>query len=1150
MHISSSPSLGPAVLVESPKSPPRGYLFTRSGSISPERRGYPHRGGSPANTAIQPASRPDSPRVGGQGPNTKRGNSQDPHSKSNIGTRKPPPPPVNRADKPKIPAKPSAPLQVPHSVPQKTTPTREVSNPRISPFSTPPSSEGSPSPERHSRTRGLESLEPRLSELSMKDKQQLDNVNDSRPSPAPSLLKDPRLLGFSSSAQALHREVKDPRAMGLSAAIADSQSSSTNGRRISPQRSVSHVHPERSDSLRDPRNFGFPGDGPSSFRESRDNTRKTPLIPAVERKTESSASRAYRDPRTMGFSNGSRQDTAPDAEKGPGLPPRRLDAIAPPRPPETSKHSQSKLRADIVPPRPVDRSSKPTANKIGGTPQTTVSSATYFPPPPKRGTLPAEQSPRASIEVRRGSRQESVAAEREADDSDDVEEAIGDATTARTNYPDITQSNRRPPFFTSGVEEILTRYDTRVFDVCGQHVCTSGYVSRAWDLTNGDNVMTLGHGETVKVLTVIFKPAANLEDEGSRIWIGNNIGDLHEIDIMTQSIIATSSVHNRREIQKMLRHKKDIWSLDDDGKLFVWPADESGVPNMRYSPHSHKVQKGYSFAIVVGDNLWLATGKELRVYRPGSDIGFQVAQKPLLQSGTGDITSGTLGGFGSEKVFFGHTDGRVTIYNTKNQSCIANVKASDYKINAMALVGDLLWAAYKTGKIYVYDTSVSPWKVKKDWKAHDGPVVSMMLDTSGIWTINRLQILSLGQDNCIRCWDAMLEDDWVESEMQQRDVDYCRFREIRASVLTWNVGASSPYDIRNDFLADAIHVEDPPEILVFGFQELIDLEDKAVTAKNILGLGKKKDASKAEHISRVYREWRDYLGKCIHRYMDTSVSYTEVHTSSLIGLFLCVFVRQDEKRNIRGVSAADVKCGMKGHYGNKGALILRFVYDDSSVCFVNCHLAAGQSQTSHRNNDVATILEAEALPSEPNLDVRASTFSGGGDGTQILDHEICVLNGDLNYRIDSMPRNTVVDLVKRNELSKLLERDQIMVCRRRVWGFRLGSFVEAPITFAPTYKYDVGTDNYDTSEKKRAPAWCDRLLYRGPGRIKQLEYRRHEVRVSDHRPVSGTFKIRIKRIDQSKRATILEDCVASFATRKAKMAADARYSHPWMTQSC
>ena len=67
--------------------------------------------------------------------------------------------------------------------------------------------------------------------------------------------------------------------------------------------------------------------------------------------------------------------------------------------------------------------------------------------------------------------------------------------------------------------------------------------------------------------------------------------------------------------------------------------------------------------------------------------------------------------------------------------------------------------------------------------------------------------------------------------MQSMDVEYCVFREIRASVFTWNVGAATPGMVRNnDFLADAIHVENPPEVLVFGLQEVVDLEDRALTA--------------------------------------------------------------------------------------------------------------------------------------------------------------------------------------------------------------------------------------------------------------------------------------------------------------------------------
>lgn len=158
----------------------------------------------------------------------------------------------------------------------------------------------------------------------------------------------------------------------------------------------------------------------------------------------------------------------------------------------------------------------------------------------------------------------------------------------------------------------------------------------------------------------------------------------------------------------------------------------------------------------------------------------------------------------------------------------------------------------------------------------------------------------------------------------------------------------------------------------------------------------------------------------------------------------------------------------------------------------------------------------------------------------VLDNEICILNGDLNYRIDTMGRDTVVKAVNANNFTKLLERDQLLVSRRRNPGFRVRAFREAPITFAPTYKYDVGSDRYDTSEKRRAPAWCDRILFRGPGKIKQMDYRRHELRISDHRPVSGLFKIRVKTVFADKREHCLRESNVRFAKVKEKLAGEAK----------
>ena len=159
----------------------------------------------------------------------------------------------------------------------------------------------------------------------------------------------------------------------------------------------------------------------------------------------------------------------------------------------------------------------------------------------------------------------------------------------------------------------------------------------------------------------------------------------------------------------------------------------------------------------------------------------------------------------------------------------------------------------------------------------------------------------------------------------------------------------------------------------------------------------------------------------------------------------------------------------------------------------------------------------------------------------ILDNEICILNGDLNYRIDTMGRDTVVKAVNANNFSRLLERDQLLVSRRRNPGFRARAFKELPIAFPPTYKYDVGSDRYDTSEKRRAPAWCDRILYRGAGKIKQLDYRRHELRISDHRPVSGLFKMRIKTISAERRAEAWSESGLRFEKAKERLAKEAKY---------
>lgn len=338
---------------------------------------------------------------------------------------------------------------------------------------------------------------------------------------------------------------------------------------------------------------------------------------------------------------------------------------------------------------------------------------------------------------------------------------------ASLDYPDASQTNRRPPFFRQGLQEIQTKYETKLFDICGQHVCTTGYLTRAWNLLSGDLLMSLTHGEGVKITSLAFKPGATADEEGLRLWLGTNYGEIQEVDLLTQNVVFTkSNAHARREIIRIYRHQNSMWSLDDEGKLHIWLPDDEGLPSLHYTPISHRVPKGHNFSMVIRDCLWLATGKELRVFRPSSnnEASFFVTQHPLIQPHVGEVTSGAVISSQLDRVYFGHTDGKVTIYSTRDYTCLGVVNVSVYKINSLAGAGSYLWAGYNTGMIYVYDTRSQPWKVKKDWLAHGNPVANILMDRSSVWKLGRLQIASIGMDNAIRLWDGMLEEDWLGSK--------------------------------------------------------------------------------------------------------------------------------------------------------------------------------------------------------------------------------------------------------------------------------------------------------------------------------------------------------------------------------------------------
>jgi phosphatidylinositol-bisphosphatase len=214
------------------------------------------------------------------------------------------------------------------------------------------------------------------------------------------------------------------------------------------------------------------------------------------------------------------------------------------------------------------------------------------------------------------------------------------------------------------------------------------------------------------------------------------------------------------------------------------------------------------------------------------------------------------------------------------------------------------------------------------------------------------------------------------------------------------------------------------------------------------------------------------------------------------------------------------------------------------LVFVNCHLGAGAEKTSleRRNWDAAQIVSRTKF--EPITDAMGLDQSAG---EQIGDEDFAFWFGDLNYRLEGIPGDDVRRLLMlhtRNQydisqaakikkqleqerilngindadsgthehieaaddqsgedeipeevdpaslqatISSLLTHDELQQQIRTRKAFHDG-WKEGPIHFLPTYKYDIGSVGiFDSSDKRRGPSWCDRILYRT--RAERLAYR-------------------------------------------------------------
>ncbi|KAJ6337081.1 hypothetical protein OIU76_006865 [Salix suchowensis] len=240
--------------------------------------------------------------------------------------------------------------------------------------------------------------------------------------------------------------------------------------------------------------------------------------------------------------------------------------------------------------------------------------------------------------------------------------------------------------------------------------------------------------------------------------------------------------------------------------------------------------------------------------------------------------------------------------------------------------------------------------------------------------------------------------------------------------------------------------------------------------------------------------------------------YCLVASKQMVGIFLTVWVKSDLRDDIRNLKVSCVGRGLMGYLGNKGSISISMSLHQTSFCFICSHLTSGQKEGDElrRNSDVMEILRKTRFP-------RVHDRGDKNSPQTILEHDRIIWVGDLNYRV-ALSYYAVKTLVEMHNWRALLENDQLRIEQRQ--GRVFDGWNEGKIYFPPTYKYSNNSDRYagddrHLKEKRRTPAWCDRILWYGRG-LHQLSYVRGESRFSDHRPVYGVFLAEVESINRSR----------------------------------
>ncbi|KAH9311866.1 hypothetical protein KI387_026901, partial [Taxus chinensis] len=421
----------------------------------------------------------------------------------------------------------------------------------------------------------------------------------------------------------------------------------------------------------------------------------------------------------------------------------------------------------------------------------------------------------------------------------------------------------------------------------------------------------------------------------------------------------------------------------------------------------------------------------------------------------------------NQMIWIGYANGLLVQWDFQGNH-IREFRHASVAIQCLCALGTRIWIGYADGRVQIMEQDGN---LLGGWVAHDSSVVEMAVGGGYVFT--------LAGHGGIRGWTMTSPspfDSRLRLALMQKGLSYTKKEHIKILAGSWNVNQErANYDSLISWLA---YPASEASIVVVGLQEM-------EMGPGFLAMAAAKETGAVALKMRIFRRTLCVINCHFSAHLDAvaqrNADFEHVYHNMTFG------------RIVTGVSS--VASGVSSAVQKLKGMNAQRVPEPE----------LGQTE-----KDLPSLPE-EGIP-------------------QLVEADMVIWLGDLNYRLDDISYDEAIYYIANKQLDLLLVKDQLI--REMKAGSVFQGMQEGNITFPPTYKFDkdqIGWQGYDSSEKRRVPAWCDRILFHDSSNSISAECNLTcpivcsvawydacmDVTNSDHKPVRCMFDVDVARIDES-----------------------------------